>query len=130
MKKLLLALTLIMVLTGCAFLTGKKIITTDAETGKETVTYEDAPIDDWAAILGALIPVGGIALVAAAKITKNAARAKDGLMDANKDAIDNADWKKINTAESFKQLLALAQASHKDAKVIEKEYRKWKKKKA
>ena len=69
-------------------------------------------------------------MAAAVKIAVNASRAKDGLMDANKEAIDNADWSEINTAESFKQLLALGQASHKDAKIIEKEYRKWKNKKA
>jgi major membrane immunogen (membrane-anchored lipoprotein) len=130
MKKIILTLAIMVILTGCAFFTGTKKTTTDPLTGEQVVTYEDAPIEAWADALKIILPGGAIAIGAAARMARNAARARDGMMDANKEAIENADWKKINSKESFKQLLALGQASHKDAKLLEKEYKKWKKKKA
>jgi len=125
MKKLIIALTLLAVLTGCVFFTGEKD-GVDPKTGKPK--YKEAPFVELSTLVGGLFGMGAGA-GALARLGRNAARAKEGLMDANEDAIENADWKQINSKESFKELLALAQASHKDAKVIEKEYRKWKTKK-
>ncbi len=126
MKKLIILTLALVLLTGCEFLTGKKIITKDP-AGKTTVTYEDAPITDWAAAIAVLVPGLGLAAGAAARVARNAGRARDGMLDANKTAIENADWKQINSAESFKVMLEMGQASHDDSKLLAKEYKKWKK---
>lgn len=127
MKKILLLTILLLVLAGCSeFFTGKKITATD-EAGKTTTTYEEAPIESWTAILATLIP-GGLALGALGRMVAKGSRTKNALMDANKKAIEDADWSKINSAESFKEILKLAQDSHDDSKLIKKEYDKWKNK--
>jgi len=129
MKKLTILLILTICLTSCAWLTGKKTTTTDPNTGEKTVTYEDAAIENWVKILGVVLPGLGLAAGAAARIARNAARARDGIFDSNEEAIENADWSKINTAESFKILLSTAQDSHKDAKLLANHFKKWKAKK-
>ena len=132
MKKLILVCVLLAVLTGCTFLTGTKRIETktDPDTGKVTtsVTYEDAPISAWAALLAAIVPAAGAGIVAAGSMAKRAARAKEGVMDSLEDAMKEADWKDINSAQAFKDLLELYQDSHKDAEIIAKEFKKWKSK--
>lgn len=127
MRKYIVITLLLLLLSGCEFLTGKKITNTDPQ-GKTTTTYEDAPIDAWTATLAALVPALGIGVAAAGRLARNAARARDGMLDANKTAIDAADWKQINSAESFKVMLEMGQASHDDSKLLANEYKKWKKK--
>ncbi len=124
MNKLLL-LAVSVSLIGCMLLTGNKTETKDPKTGEKKTTYDEAPIVGVAELIGGLLGVGTLA-GAAAKLARNAARARDGLMDANEEAIENADWSKIDSAESFKTLLAMAQDSHEDAKLIRKQYVKWK----
>ena len=131
MKTILVLSMLLFCLAACGeFFTGKKksTITTDPVTKEQTVTteYEDAPIEDWVKILGIVVPGLGVAGVAAARIARNAARARDGMLDANEEAIENVDWSKVNTAESFKILLNTAQNSHKDAKLLGNHFKKWK----
>lgn len=126
MSKIMVMIILLCCLAACEFFTGKKKTEIDPKTGKPVVTYEDAPVEDWVKVLGALVPGLGIAGAAAARIARNAARARDGIMDANEEAIQNADWSQVNSAESFKVLLKTAQASHKDAKLLGEHYQKWK----
>jgi len=125
-KKLLLMATLLFCLISCGeFFTGKKITTIDPVTKEKKITYEAAPIEGWVALLTAAVPGLGFAGLAAARLAKNAARARDGMIDANEEAIDNTDWTKINTAESVKVLLNTAQQSHADSKLLAKTFKKW-----
>ena len=92
-------------------------------------SYQEAPVSQWGEILKIVWPVGfGGVAAAAARIARNAARAKDAVLDANKEAIDSADWSQIDSAASFKAVLKAAQDSHSDAEMIGKHYKKWKKK--
>lgn len=109
-------------------MTGKKKTTID-ESGKKTVTYEKAPIEDWAAAIAIIVPGLGIAAAAAARLASRGARATAAGMDTNEEAIEKMDWTKVNTKESFKIALNAAQGGHKDAKLIHKEFKKWKSKK-
>lgn len=129
MKQLIIILLLTICLTSCEVLTGKKITITDPVTGAKTVTYEDAPIENWVKILSIVVPGLGVAAGAAARLARNAARARDGMIEANEEAIKDADWSQINTAASFKILLNTAQKSHKDAKLLANTFKKWKAKK-
>jgi len=127
MKKFILTIIIVFCLTACVkeFFTGKKVTDANGE-----VTYEAAPIDAWTGILTALVPVLGVGAAAAVRIARTSIKAKDALMDANKAAIDGANWKNINSAESFKILLKDAQAIHSDSKIICKAYVNWKGKSA
>jgi len=125
MKKLIALSLILFCLVACDFMTGKKKTVTDPETGKKTTTYEKAPIEDWVKLIGVALPGLAIAGAATARIATNAARARDGLMDANERAIEDADWSKINTNESAKILLNVAQRSHKDSKLLSDTFEKW-----
>ena len=124
-SKLLVLCLISLCLAGCGeFFTGKKKVTID-EDGKKHTTYEEAPIAKWATTLAVLVPTLGGAVVAAGNIARNAARTRDGMMDANEEAIENTDWSQVNTAESVKLLLSGAQASQDDSKLLAKGFKKW-----
>ena len=110
-------------LVSCTFLTGTK--KKDPITGEET--YTEAAVVGLTAAISGILGLGGLGL-AAARLARNAARARDGLMEANEDAIENADWSEINSAKSFKILLKAAQDSRDDSKLLKKTFGKWNKK--
>lgn len=107
------------------FITGEKKV--DPKTGE--TTYESSPMVELSTAIGSILGVGGLA-GAVARIGARAARARDAIMDANKEAIEKADWSQVNSTESFKILLKTAQASHDDSKLIKQNYDAWKKKRA
>ena len=129
MKKLLIVLALLFAVGCSEWFTGERIETVDANSGVTVTEYKEPALSGLFDILAVAVPGIGTAAAAAFAMAKKGARAKDAIMDANKDAIDAADYSKIDTAESFKALLKAAQEAHPDAKVIKKEYDKWKAKK-
>lgn len=126
MRKILF-IAIALSLVGCFVFTGEKTTTIDPKTGKTITAYEEAPIVGLAETIGGILGVGGLA-AAAARMARNAARARDALMETNEEALDKADWSKIDSAASFKVLLKTAQESHKDAKLLRKHYVGWKEK--
>ena len=125
MKKLFTIGMILCILSGCVFMTGK-------DTGKKdkdgNPIHEQSTMVTLTAAIAGIIGVGSIA-VPAARIAQNAARARDALYDSNKEAIENTDWSKIDSAESFKAVMKLKQDSHDDSVLLRKEYLKWKTKK-
>jgi len=140
MKKWIILIVCSLCLSACSwqgvkdYFIGKKkdVVTIDPITKEKTVvtTYEPAPIDAWMPLLSVFVPGLGVAAAAAMRMARKATKTKDALMDANKLAIEGADWKKINSAESFKILLKDSQGIHSDAKLLRKEYVKWRDKRA
>jgi len=129
MKKVLTIAVLLVLLTSCAtWITGTSTTTTD-EAGVETTTWSKSILETLSEYAGVLLPGGlGLGAAAATRIAVKAARTRDALMDVNREAIKNEDWKKINSAASFKKMLTFYQDSHKDAATIAKSFKKWKKK--
>lgn len=118
--KLFVVGLILLVLSSCAFVAGKKHV--DPDTGE--VTYEQSALVTLTEAIGGILGVGGIA-VASARIARNAVRTKNALYESNESAIENANWKEINTKESFKALLKMAQNSTDDSKLLAKEFKKW-----
>jgi len=125
MKKLLL-IGVILVLCGCAWLTGKKVTTTDPVTGEVVVTYEKAPIEGWVNALTLLVPGLAVVAGAATQIAVKTARAKNAIFDTNKEAIAQLGVRGLLNADTAKEILKVAQDAHPQAKLIAKEYKKWK----
>ena len=121
-RVLILGSLLVLVCACGSFLTGDS--TTDPKTGE--TSYEEAPMVPLAEAIGGIFGVGAIA-GAAARMLRNASRTKNALYETNKQAIEDANWSKINSAESFKKLLKLKQDSHDDSVLLRKEYKKYKK---
>lgn len=125
MKKLLTTGLILCTLSGCGtFMTGAKII--DPITGE--VTYEESPMVSLVSAITGILGMGAM-VIPAVRIAQNAARARNALYEANEAAIKDADWKQIDSAESFKALLKLKQDSHNDSVLLRKSYANYKKKK-
>lgn len=105
-------------------MTGAKII--DPITGE--VTYEESPMVSLISAITGILGMGAM-VIPAVRIAQNAARARNALYEANEAAIKDADWKQIDSAESFKALLKLKQDSHNDSVLLRKSYANYKKKK-
>jgi len=131
MKKLALILCLFS-LSGCwasDFFLGEVITLKDPVTGEVTITRSTAPVNDYTGLLAGIGGTAGAAVIAALKLAQKAAKARDAQYEINHAAIADADWKKINTGDAFKQLLADAHDMHDDVNVIRDSYDKWKVKK-
>lgn len=114
---------LLLVVCGCsAFLTGTDTGKVDDKGNK---IYEQSSMVELSTVIGSILGVGGMAS-AAARIAQNAARTTKALYESNDKAIEETDWRKINTAEAVKSVLKLAQDSHDDSKILKKGYIKFK----
>jgi hypothetical protein len=113
------------ILVGCTFMTGEPL--TDKDGNPIKGEYTEAPMVTLTEAITGILGMGAVG-GAAARIARNAARARDAILESNKKAIDNADWKEINTAEAFKTLLSTAQDSHDDSVLLKTAFDKWNKK--